>query len=79
MVVSYTVHTILPCGLRAVINITKIVSPLPVVDHYGVLAGAIPPFPTFFPSHLRPRTPIRRDRHHCWLIRSQVRTIPGGE
>jgi hypothetical protein len=54
MVVSYTVHTILPCGLRAVINITKIVSPLPVVDHYGVRTRAIPPFPTLFPSHLRP-------------------------
>jgi len=35
------------------------VSPLPVVDHYGVRARAIPPFPTFSHRILAPRTPIR--------------------
>jgi hypothetical protein len=62
IVVSRTVYIIPVCGLRAVIDIPNILSPLPVVDHYGVLSGAIPPFPTCFPSHLRPRTPIRRGR-----------------
>src|SRR5215203_2498206 len=36
-------------------------------------------FPYFFPSHLRPRTPIRRDCHPGGLIKPQVRAIPGGE
>jgi hypothetical protein len=54
------VYTILPCGPRAVNNYPNIVSPLPVVDHYGVRARAVSPFPTFFPSHLRPPAPIRR-------------------
>ena len=56
------VYTILPCGLRAVINIPNIVSPLPVVDHYGVRARAIPPFPTFSHRIFVPRAPIRRLR-----------------
>jgi hypothetical protein len=30
-----------------VINIPNIVSPLSVVDHYGVRARAVSPFPTF--------------------------------
>jgi|SRR5215203_2689015 len=58
IVVSHTVYTILPCGLRAVISIPKIVSPLPVVDHYGV--RAIPPFPTFSHRIFAPQAPIRR-------------------
>ena len=62
IVVSHTVYTILPCGLRAVINIPNIASPLPVVDHYGVRARVIPPFPTFPHRIFAPRTPTRRLR-----------------
>jgi hypothetical protein len=60
-VVSRTVYTIFVCGLRAVINIPNIELLLPVVDRYGVLAGAIPPFPIFSHRIFAPRTPIRRD------------------
>ena len=57
------VYTIGLCGLRAVINIPKIVSPLPVVDHYGVRARAIPPFPTFPIASSPPGLPPGR---HLW-------------
>jgi hypothetical protein len=53
------VYTILSCVLRAVIHIPNIVSPLSVVDHYGVRARAIPPFPTFPHRILAPRAPVR--------------------
>ena len=55
-------YTILSCGLRAVINISNIGSPLPMVDHYGVRARAIPPFSTISHRIFAPRTPIRRLR-----------------
>jgi hypothetical protein len=43
-----------------VIDIPNIVSPLPVVDHYGVRARAASPFPTFSHRIFAPRTLIRR-------------------
>src|SRR5829696_3766501 len=78
IVVSHTVHTIPSCGLRAVIVFPNIVSPLPVVDHHGVRARAIPPFPTFFPSHLRPPDsyPEITRRRYQRVTKPGVRTTP---
>ena len=74
------VDTIRLCGLRAVINILKIVSPLPVVDHYGVRARAIPPFPTFSHRIFAPRTPILRlHAANCGMTKQGVWAIRGSE
>ena len=70
------VDTIRLCGLRAVINIPKVVSPLPVVDHYGVRARAIPPFPTF-PIASSP--PGSRPATICGVTKRAVRAIHDSE